>query len=785
MLQFELGQISEFNFTEGLSSIRRVNQEKQLTVKYRFIEEVNDDKDVLEASRADIDELISQIRLPQGMAIEVVHEDESLGEFSFLLFAAFILIYMILASVFESFVKPAIMMFSIPMAAIGSLIALMLTGNSIMNANVLTGFIILLGIVVNNGIILIDYSSILQKRGYKESRALMMAGLARVRPILITATTTIVALIPLAMGRAEYVTRIGVPFAITVIGGLATSTVLTLVFIPTFNSGLQAALKWIRKQNYWIKIVMAVGWLSGTLLVFAEVDSRIWQLIYFVLLLVVVPAIIFFIQNSLRKANEKLIQKDQFIRIRISKLVKIYDRDNKFIRDWKSGINMRERLEKSGRAQESDGRSSLLWQFSIICFLIYLIYFHLQSGFWYLILPVFLYLVVLQFLDQGSKPESTSFIAAWIKRIKSVLLLFHKLFFWLFPAISTGLFYLRHELLILAIPVAIIWYFALFVKITSDRFYKNRVDINRIKGGFSGIRKAFYRLVLIIPFIGKKKVPFKAVKSVSLQIENGMFGLLGPNGAGKSTLMRIICGILDQSYGQITINGMDVRKKREELQGLIGYLPQEFGMYENLTAGEFLHYMGILKNIYHNGQREQRIDYVLKAVHMLQHKNEKIGSFSGGMKQRIGIAHILMHLPRILVVDEPTAGLDPRERIRFRNLLVELSKERIVIFSTHIIEDVASSCNRVAVMKEGSVLYLGAPVHMASIAEGRVWAMTVPEDEFEELKKHFVVIHHMSDGGNIRLRCIADNAPSETAIQAKANLEDAYLCLLNQSNLKA
>jgi len=135
---------------------------------------------------------------------------------------------------------------------------------------------------------------------------------------------------------------------------------------------------------------------------------------------------------------------------------------------------------------------------------------------------------------------------------------------------------------------------------------------------------------------------------------------------------------LEPSYGQITINGIDLKEKREELQGLIGYLPQEFGMYENMTAWDFLNYIGILKKIYDKNKRNNRVEYVLKAVHMYDNRNEKIGSFSGGMKQRIGIAQILLHLPRILVVDEPTAGLDPRERIRFRNLLVELSKDRIV-----------------------------------------------------------------------------------------------------------
>jgi ABC-type multidrug transport system ATPase subunit len=164
---------------------------------------------------------------------------------------------------------------------------------------------------------------------------------------------------------------------------------------------------------------------------------------------------------------------------------------------------------------------------------------------------------------------------------------------------------------------------------------------------------------------------------------------------------------------------------------------------------------------------------------MEANKNEKIGSFSGGMKQRIGIAQILLHLPRILVVDEPTAGLDPRERIRFRNLLVELSKERVVIFSTHIIEDVASSCSMVAVMRKGEVRYLGAPIEMVKIAKDRVWSLRLPVEQFEEIKDSLVVIHHLKEGDYIRCRCLAKDPPTDDAKLVKANLEDAYLYLLS------
>ncbi len=779
---FELQEISKFNFTEGLSTIKRTNQEKQLELVYQFSNEISDSKDLLQAAQIEVDELVENLSIPAGIALEVVHEEDDLGEFAFLLFTAFILIYMILSSVFESFSTPLVMMFSVPMAAIGSLALLILTGTSIMNTNVMTGLLILLGIVVNNGIILIDYSRLLRQRGFSESRALIMAGLARVRPILITAITTIIALIPLALGKSEYVALIGVPFAITIIGGLTVSTLLTLVFIPTLNSGMQAALKWIYGQKPVVKIIIIIAWITGSYLIITAIEGRIWQMINFIVLMIAVPACIFFVQNSLRKASEKLVEKDEVLNIQIRNLVKIYNWDSRFIRDWNAGIKIRRRLGIQSEYKSLSDFNVLIWQIPLIGFFTYFIYFHLEGTLWNLILPIILYIIVVKFLEPVIAYASNKKLEKDTSRLGSVITFAIQLIIWGFPVLALYLFNIRFKLPGLVIPIGVLWYLVLLIKTTSDNLYKKKVDVNRIKGNFKNTRQFLYRFVLAMPLIGKKKIPFKAVKGISLDIRHGMFGLLGPNGAGKSTLMKIICGILEQSYGQITINNIDLREKREELQGLIGYLPQEFGMYENMTAWDFLNYMGILKKLYNQDERYKRVEYVLNAVHMFEQRHEKIGSFSGGMKQRIGIAQILLHLPRILVVDEPTAGLDPRERIRFRNLLVELSKDRIVIFSTHIIEDVASSCNMVAVMKTGEVKYLGEPLNMVKIAENKTWSIQIPIEEFDKLKDECVIIHHIKEGDYIRCRCLSNTPPIPEAIPVKANLEDAYLYLLSDKN---
>jgi ABC-type multidrug transport system ATPase subunit len=357
------------------------------------------------------------------------------------------------------------------------------------------------------------------------------------------------------------------------------------------------------------------------------------------------------------------------------------------------------------------------------------------------------------------------------------------LIFWFIPLLNLLYFEKKWDNIAIVLILGLLWFTGLFIYKTGIKLTSENIDIYRLEGRFRGIRKTIYKIVAAVPLIGKKKKPFKALNCISLNIGNGMFGLLGPNGAGKTTLMRIICGILEQSYGKVWINGLDTQEKREELQGLIGYLPQEFGSYENLTAHEYLHYQAMLKNIIDARTREERVTYVLSAVHMEERRHEKIGSYSGGMKQRMGIAQILLHLPRILVVDEPTAGRDPRERIRFRNLLVELSRERVVIFSTHIIEDISSSCNQVAVLNKGYLRYLGKPIDMTKEAEGHVWQFSIPSEGFGDFIKDHLVVHHMSEGTNIRVRCIAEEIPWENAVNVSPNLEDAYLWLLRKKEI--
>ena len=767
-----LSDLASINKSYGRSRITRVNQDKQLDVRYSFTRDIQQSKTLLDGYRSEIDDMIAAYNLPAGVAIQVIHEEDQFADFKFLLFAASILIFIILACVFESITTPLVIIFAVPLAAIGSLIALVVTGNSLMNQNTIMGFLILLGVVVNNGIILIDYANILRKRGFRRERALIVAGLSRTRPILITAITTIVAMFPIAMSDSgQYAGAIGAPFAITVIGGLSFSTLLTLVILPTVAMGLENTLAWYRTLSRKTQFLHLVLFIVGIAFVYLSVSDLLWQIAYTVALVILIPGITYFAQTSLRHAKADVIDKNKEINIVVRNLVKIYDREGQFMRQWNSGLELRRRLGLTTEYRSWKDLVSLSWQFILWGFGVYFTFFFLAQKTWIFFLSFAIYAATLYL---WRKFRSFLFHRFPDSRVVKIL---NRFVFWILPVMLIYIYYIKLENLAFVGIIAAALAFGITIYLTSQYLYGKNINIERVSGRFAGFRRAFFRFVKTVPIIGKRRRPFKALKGVSFDIKTGMFGLLGPNGAGKSTFMRIITGILEQSYGSIWINGLDTIEYREELQGLIGFLPQEFGTYENMTAGEFLDYQAILKGLTDPALREERIEYVLKSVHMFPRKDHKIGSFSGGMKQRIGIALILLHLPRILVVDEPTAGLDPRERIRFRNLLVELSKERIVIFSTHIIEDISSSCNQVVVINKGEMKYFGEPINMVEMAEGKVWHFHVDKDGFEQLDKSLVV-HNIQDDELIQVRYLSHTQPTSDAVQVEANLEDAYLCLL-------
>ncbi len=275
-----------------------------------------------------------------------------------------------------------------------------------------------------------------------------------------------------------------------------------------------------------------------------------------------------------------------------------------------------------------------------------------------------------------------------------------------------------------------------------------------------------------------------AVDHLSLKIPEGIYGLLGENGAGKTTLMRVLTTVLKPSGGSVSMNGILYEESSyEKIRQKIGYLPQEIELYPNLTVRECLEYMGELSGVERNRCRK-RVDEYLERTSLREHQNKKIRQLSGGMKRRVGLVQALLHEPEFLIVDEPTTGLDPEERIRIRNLLVEFSEGRTVLFSTHVTEDLAAACSRLAVMKTGRLLYAGSMRELVEKAGGHIWLCHVKgEQEADRLEKRFCVTSKQYTEQGLVLRVLAERQP-EGSRPVSATLEDAYIYLMNSGEAR-
>jgi ABC-2 type transport system ATP-binding protein len=270
-----------------------------------------------------------------------------------------------------------------------------------------------------------------------------------------------------------------------------------------------------------------------------------------------------------------------------------------------------------------------------------------------------------------------------------------------------------------------------------------------------------------------------ALNGINLSIGPGMFGLLGPNGAGKTTFMRILAGIVNPGSGSVCIDGHDLSTEsgKKAVKSMLGYLPQELGMYPELNAAQFVDYMAILKGLDDPKSRRQRVEKVLEMVGLSESAGRKIKNFSGGMKRRVGIAQALVNEPRLLIVDEPTAGLDPEERIRFRNLLVNLAVDRTVLLSTHIVEDIGQTCRDMAVLARGQVLFRGSPTELIRATTGHVWTLTTSGLEKPDHGLTIVSMLHLVEGTQYRL--VGETAKSYPPAQpVQPGLEDGYVWLM-------
>ena len=272
----------------------------------------------------------------------------------------------------------------------------------------------------------------------------------------------------------------------------------------------------------------------------------------------------------------------------------------------------------------------------------------------------------------------------------------------------------------------------------------------------------------------------RALQDVSLEIPTGMYGLLGPNGAGKSTLMRTIATLQDPDSGSVILDGLDVLGDKQAARKQLGYLPQEFGVYPKETALAMLEHFAVLKGLVNDKQRHAVVEALLRQVNLWEVRHHKLGGFSGGMRQRFGIAQALIGDPKLIIVDEPTAGLDPEERNRFLNLLAEIGEKVVVILSTHIVEDVTDLCPRMAIISRGQVLLQGEPLETIRSLDGRVWKRTIGKGELAQYQQQMTVLSTRLVGGRTVIHVLADSAPGAGFEAIAPDLEDVYFGQLKQ-----
>lgn len=798
-----LNQVAKIRVDEGTGNIIRANQERQVKITYKFTDEVQKSKGRQEMAKAQVNRFISELRLPKGFSIEKLDTENVRAPYYWMLAIGFLLIYMFLAAQFESFSMPIIILGTVPTAVIGSLFALSITGTPLSLGEgapmALLGLIVLLGIVVNNGIILLDRIAILRtQQHYRWQRAVIIAGQSRVRPILMTSGTTILGLFPLALKQGTEL-ELWPPFAITVIGGLLVSSLSTLVFIPVLYVGLEQTKVWLKK----------IGWFGVALGTLAAAASLYWiydtyqSKIYTILLVLPtwfsILGVIYSIKYFLLVRQEKAKLATQKFKIRIKNLTKIYGAPGRFTREWnREKRRVASVFSKGEMPWDNEGiYQAAIWLLTIVIFIVYLHTF-LSSSFWLIILS--LLNVVCLFSARtlwykwrfvNGKPPKPKKRINWIpffkKKKKQEDLVSEEITLLNFPKRGGFLIYLAFLAYIPLRTGSITWTIIVLVfTLVLFQFYRiskkietGKIDPEQPKGKLKKIKRGIYAATRFIPIIRPPKQQVVALKGVSINIGQGMFGLLGPNGAGKTTLMRILVGVLEADHGSIKINDSLLKDHRATFHGSIGYLPQDFGLYENMSPIEYLNYHALSNNIYEEKEREELIEHTLKSVGIWDRKDAKIKTFSGGMKQRVGIAQTLLHLPQIIVVDEPTAGLDPKQRIKFRNLLADLAKERIVVFSTHIVEDIASTCHDMAVLNNGEVLFNGSPREMQRSARGKVFEAVIEEDRFNEMQKKLKIVQHSKVEDKIRMRFLSDHAVEELDSKAvEPTLEDAYVLLL-------
>lgn len=765
------------------------NGRREMKVVYGLDRSVPDSGSGREAIENEIKDFIRSVPRPEGYVIDIPDADEeNVNEGVQLGLTALGLVFLSLAIILESLILPVLVMVAVPLAILGTLWGLALTGLTFANPLAMAGFLVLIGLMVNPAILLIDRMQQLTRIGYSSGAAAYAAVKERTRPVLLTAATTIAALWPLSLATGAE-GEIWPPFAIVVMSGLATSALLTLIIVPVGYVLLRRLDLLFGRVGPWLAIAWGVA-LTGImilLIMVAGLKGLLWQVAVGLLVGGFLLALIVFFFRRVRIPEPDT--NDGPPKLEVSYLSKIYGLPGPIRRTLNASRQFAQKVvEVGGRVfnrKETLERS-----------LVYLIL-ALGAGslgwltpergwgliFW-LIAAAFVARVFLEIRKaRGLVSDDGKAKRGGIEGVAVVLLPWLTIggfvyFTFVRPVLNedgteTSLFW----------PIVAVLFLGIGQLIRRSATRQERGDLpDRVVRGFMKYPRTWWRR--LSRRIGGLDLPaeeIRALWSVSFTAERGMIGILGPNGAGKTTLLRQLAGIINPTRGAIKIGGVHLPVIQKVLARWIGYLPQDAGLPQSLTPRDYLQYYAALYDI-DPSIRKERVASLIEEVGLAEKIDDKISSLSGGMRQRVAVARTLLRLPAIIIVDEPTVGLDPRERIRFRNLLARLAETRIVLFSTHVVEDVAISCERVLVIAKSRLRFDGSPSDLATNAEGKVWEQRIEQGQDKTLPDGAVLAEEAPDAaGDTVQRIISNERPSTDAKQLNPQPEDGYLWLLAMS----